>query len=797
MKTFLDSLLRFRKQDFLFNGFRALILGLAGRFGPRATSVAVDWFSDSERTNKNIALGRNWCLAMIACDITAAIILVGMAAMLVETSQFYPAINPDEAGAYLGLQLLEGTFGFPLDPRGGDFSRYYFLSVYPPVYYLFNAVVFWLFGFGIIQARAVTIFFMIAAAGVSYLTVRRHAGAAAALITLACFLHFVPVRVYPWIVNRPDIAVHFFVVLSIVVMAETWRMSEKGARPWAAIAGFVYGLAVLSHYVALMAGPAMALLLWVHSGRKFWRASGFYYYVLGFFVPVAGFLLVFLPYVKTIFSNLMSYHTGDLSPWLSHLRVLIDNYSQIIFILVPLMGVIVIGAILSPGFARKIRYHGVLWAGMSVAFFILVSFYPNIKLVWFYGLMYIYAAAIGMGYLFSFFFPRQGVLAVLGLIIAFAAIGNRTVNLQRANEGNRDSTGGIPVTAAMDWTRSFENLLSGPAIASISFLFSAAGDRVVDSSNLRNFGNRFAFDEKLYQAIPDFKPIDSFRSLIIDHYRDYYDANHLLAANRSLLRGGEPLDSAAKVQQIGKTVEGLSAFAMKSFVPIGVIRDPGHVTGNFTIFRRREDLEKLPLWPRMAVATPDGAVEQAIEGQCHVARSLDVEFQPVPDAQGLWHFSFPVQFPTGWSGPAMVRLSLQADQGPGPLGFMVYYPSAAHKIKGHRSIIESGTYPFYGTSTRDSLTYVGSQLPTGGRGGDLMILPSETGERGFVSIYTIVPAHLKQLELALLINKGDECKEAGVVGTAGMMDVALADIAIARSKPEEAKKMPDEKDLSL
>lgn len=702
-------------------------------------------------------------LAALAADVLALLALCAVFYVLLQKALYYPEINPDEAGAYLGLQLLQGKYGFPLDPESTGFTRYFFFDVYPPVYYFFNALIFKIFGFGIIQARAATILFMTGGGLLCYLAVRRHGGAGA-LLTLALFIHIVPSRVYALVVNRPDIATHFFVFGALLLLFEA-AQKQRNPRQFrystvlAGVAGMSYALGVLSHFVGLMAGPVVAAALFYRTGWRFWRSPAFYVFCLGFFIPVAAYLAAMAPHFDATLNGLLAYGGGKLGRALkNHLDVLLAVFEEVIYGLIPL-AVAVVAAFAVPS-ARSLLSGGVIyWAAACVGLFALLSLYPNIGLVWYYGLVYMYAGLAMTGLLAAKMLPRRGWWLVLVVLLAGGFVVDRTLAFDRKAQKQVAWAENVQVKTAMGWTENFKDVLSGPTLAPLTFIFSAAFDRILDPRVLRNRDGTFDFVRGLAEAVPELPKVSAYRTMILGHHRDYYDANTLLLSNK---RGKEKTNSFSGPHGLRpeKVISSPTMYAVKAFTPTATIRDPGHGTGNFTIFQRTEDLKEVPMWPRMALVTPEGPVEHVVRRQCLVSIPVSKRLVQVGGDSRLWHLKFPLSFTEGLDTPVLARFILRSGSKTTeiPLGVVVYFPSPRDEREGHASIIGGKGYPFLSNSPRDAITYTGFRLPTGERGGDLMVLPPRPGARvGTVSLYTLMETSLERLDLVVLLPEKKDC----------------------------------------
>src|ERR671932_166852 len=143
-----------------------------------------------EKTNKNIPLLKRIFFKIqrtdryFFLDLSAILIIAILSLLLLHRARYYPEVGYDESAAILGINLLKGHFGNHSDPMGPGFTRYYVMDCYPPVYYLVSAGIFFVAGFGIVQARSVSVLFIAATALLCYVAGRRYAGVAAGFAAL-------------------------------------------------------------------------------------------------------------------------------------------------------------------------------------------------------------------------------------------------------------------------------------------------------------------------------------------------------------------------------------------------------------------------------------------------------------------------------------------------------------------------------------------------------------------------------------------------------------------------------------
>lgn len=670
------------------------------------------------------------------------LLLAVTATLLVRQASFFPEINPDEAGAYLGLQLQQGHFAFPLDPDGPGYIRYYFLDCYPPLYYLFNAILFKFAGFGIVQARSVTIGFLIGCGALCSVVVRRGGGTAAGLLTLALFIGLVPTRVYYWIVNRPDIAAHFFTILALALLLPPLLPQErKAGLGRGLIVGFAYSLATQSHYIALLAGPMVAgFTLW-RAGWRPWSSALAWGALIGLAVAWIPFLWAAWPYRDAILGGLLGY--GETIPvverLVAHIKALAANFAWIIYGLAPLaLGVAVLGT----GSARLRRRGGgalYCWSLVFLAAFAAVSFYSNNTLVWYYGLTYLFAGIILAGLVAGALLPRQGTAGAVTLLLCagstIIAVGYLWHRVNRLIEWSE----GIPVATAFEGLSNRTDLVGGPTIAPIHFVFSAAGERVLDPRVVVNQEGSFAIVPNLARAVPELPPLGDYKATIIDHGRSVYDAQALLWHARAWRSGKEshPL----------KTLGGASLMASRRFALQKVMADPGHGSGNWSLWGGEPN--GTSIWPELAMATPAGAINLHMTASCDMPSATPISLEPILGPIPLWRLRLSVSFASR-NTPLALHAVLASPDGaaPPPLGLLASYPSLAEADLGWIALQQHGRYPFLSATPRHRIATIAPARGPDAEVTMLILPPTNLAEQGVVDILTIEPAWVKQLLIA-------------------------------------------------
>jgi len=192
----------------------------------------------------------------------------------------------------LGSEIYDGF-------QGAD--SHFFINL--PTHHLIQAMVLKLIGFGMAQARLISIFFAIGLIWVMGLLARRWYGLAAAFLTTILLLFWRTDLVgaspgLPYLVigrsARYDIATLFWIWLAIALLDQLLRRPGR----WMALAlGVVSGLATLTQFYGFFVVVLIALIWLKRNGRQTFKRQETW-------LMVAGFGLLVLPYILWIFANL-------------------------------------------------------------------------------------------------------------------------------------------------------------------------------------------------------------------------------------------------------------------------------------------------------------------------------------------------------------------------------------------------------------------------------------------------------------------------------------------------------------
>jgi 4-amino-4-deoxy-L-arabinose transferase-like glycosyltransferase len=201
---------------------------------------------------------------------------------LLEVSRTYAAHG------YLGSRMFE---------TGHHESAYF--HVHPPVFYLLNGLVMKALGFGVLQARLLSLFcaFLILAVApfLYWLILKKRLTADEIMLLAVMFLgnpfYFVLARYV-----RPEMLT---VLLALLAMTAYHLAALKDNRYWLVPSGILAGLSVLTHFFGLYAFIYIAVQLLVsHKEGKLRRGA----------LLVAGFLLPLIPYIIWLSRDLGSFY---------------------------------------------------------------------------------------------------------------------------------------------------------------------------------------------------------------------------------------------------------------------------------------------------------------------------------------------------------------------------------------------------------------------------------------------------------------------------------------------------------
>jgi hypothetical protein len=659
------------------------------------------------------------------------------------------------------------------------------MDCYPPVYYLAQAVLFKLAGFGIVAARAASALFVAATALLCFAGGRRLAGPAAGFLSMAMYL-LVPTEVYV-LVARPDVAAPFFLLGSVLVLA-TAGVPAAGWR--LALAGMLCALAVLSHFVALMALPVVAALAWRAVGLRFWRSAGTWAFAFGAMAPGVAYAAVLHPHYLPTLEHFVRYadvglataatsawEKWPLRPTLQHLRHVGTYLPSVAYGLLPAAALLLALGTVAPAFRARLTDAGWLLCASFLGMFVAVGAYPNISVYGYYGPLYLAAGAVvaGMGLLLPL--PRRWAMtnaAVLaGAAVATAMAAAVVQDFLRARASVRD----IPLLAALDWTAEFPRLSQSKVLASAHWVFSSAAERTRVPGILDLEGGRPVLSRAYRRDVPDAGEVGDFGAVILDKWNEYHVPMRLVefaAARRSPPAapgaGADRAEAAKRWEQMLRRLPPdmrpwyesspfapIEVLVAQGFRTAGVFHDDARVSSAYTIFERGPAGEAMA-WPRLARATPAGAEPLGTSAQC----AASVEGSSLR-GDGRWAPWLSTRSIALGADPRLegmllaVRIVMDRGGGPAvPLGFATYHPDAS-AAEAAKDAIASYRAPSLGPDIAMGL--LGVELGAGKVGRVMLVEPGATGA-GVLAIHLLEARPLERVDFAVALPAGRQCDEA-------------------------------------
>ncbi|HXG13392.1 MAG TPA: glycosyltransferase family 39 protein [Gemmataceae bacterium] len=686
-------------------------------------------------------------------DVLAVAAVVLVAALLYQRCRYYPEAGYDESAAVLGQSLRRGHFGNRIDSATQSPSRYHVMNCYPPAYYAASALVFSALGFGLEQARLVSVLFVAATAGLCYLGGRRLSGSAAGLAALACYL-YVPLHVYVP-VSRPDVAVPFFLLAAHLALLAGQR-AGLSAKLFAA-AGFLYALAVLSHFVALMAAPVVGLLVWWSVGLRFWRARAAYAWATGFAVPLALYALLLNKYLPWTVASLVSYrdvgaqaNSGFLGLWfvrstLTHFKMIGTYCPFVLRYLVPSAVLVLFLSLVWKRYRTRLASAGRATVLAFAGLFLLIGTYPNIGCYSYYTPPYLTLGALAAGLAAAALCPsgRIGQAAVCAALLG--VVGFEAYVLRSKVREDIRSVKRIPLAVPLTWAGEFADQLSGPTIATPYWVFSPAGENVLCYGALEASDQGPRICQRLRDEAPEVPPISAFRAIILSQYDQAILVSLMAAANK---RPGTAGTGRPQVHPLLTLVE-------TGFVVSGIFRDGYRISANYEVLTRA-DGRTLPPWPRLAVSSARGPVELTVAPGATISVPLDLPLTPdgplsPPGRVSVWSRRFALESVPGLEDrPLLVRVVMEPPDPGAPLPdcFAVAYDSLTEEQLA-RAGLQAEAARFVPLSPRSACGTLGLRLPTGEWGRDLLVTVPPARGKGVLAVYSFEPARVRRIELAL------------------------------------------------
>ena len=690
--------------------------------------------------------GRLWS------DGIAAIMLLALLVLLVKRLEYYPEVGFDESASVLGISLLHGHFGNHLDPFGLFYSRYASMDCYPPVFYLLQAIIFRVAGFGVVQSRIASAFFLVATGALCFGLARRIGGWQAGLFAVAAYL-YVPILVYV-LLARPDVGVSPFLLASFWMLL---RAREQGDWRWFGAAGLAFSGAFLSHFSGLVAGPAFAVLLvasvWRH--RRRWRLLASF--VVCAVLPLLGYARLIHPYEGATLWSLYSYRLvgesgagGWAQRWplrstLQHVAVLRAYYPLVLLGWLP----VALASLLSYGvftrFRRRFGREGVLVVAMAVALFVLVGAYPNIATYAYYGPVYLGFAAVAGGCIWSAVIPsgRAGNAVAIGVPVLLAA-----VLLQRFEGQVRAdilSVGGMPLTAAADWASPIRSR-SARAFAPPHWVFFLDPEKTTTPSVLQATTGTVGWEPELLDYAPGLAAVDSYDELITDAYSEFSDLADLVSR----------LEMDQRIRLTGRLL-----LRERAFRATKIFFDPWRWSTNAVRWQRARADVPLVEWPDIA-AFVDGKIRDLhIEPPCFSAMASAIPIEvPLPGRAGMRLAQFTIRWPKEPAGDSLfLRLTLEGDL-PQPV-FAMFHPNASQGGLAD-SALGNGQQPTI-NPPQGQVALVSSTLSNGARGRDLMVRAQP--QSSVLSVFTIGTGTRVRVGAGVPLQAGQPCTPALTAST--------------------------------
>jgi hypothetical protein len=677
-----------------------------------------------------------------------------VSALLVWEVRYAPPIGLDESAAWLGWRLIhDHSFGMDIDPVGAlGFSRAVVMDCYPPVYYAVTGAIFALAGFGIEQARWATVLFMALTALAAYGIAQRLAGIGAGLIALGGYLMVPALLRLPY--NRPDIAVPFFLLVAI------WLLSEKSdrlgrSRLLAALSGLSYALAVLSHFVALIAGPVLAVALWYRAGLRFWRSQLFWAFTATWAVAILLYVALLHPYEAATLRALLDYgtvatgaehpFTGAIARHWSALWFAAGWAPQLIltFVFVPL------AVFLSP-LRRWFTETQAFWLPLPAALAAMMTLYPNIAVYGYYAPVYIVPSVVSFAVCAAVLLrPVRWAAPIAGLCLVAVLANTLASNVRERVERVQY----VPVTAALDFFDGLGFSADKPILGLAHWVFAKSARGLQGITGLRPDPRtgRIDFPDVLQRTTPKYRNLSEAQGLVVDAgidnrliqrvlerklIQDFLSASelHLPARLRSritdVVLGERPElkaadDRALAMAYVQLSVDYRDVIDQLNLTERAVFFHPLYRSAQSTAFARTA------LKPSYGVATPSGPA--SFTPSCRRAFSPDTNLQAV--APGLFSRRFRLTLPG--DGVALLRIGMSEGS-----GFAAVFERLSDADAAVTSV-QSGAAPY---ALASGLTRF--RLPDGGHGRDFL-LPIKAIHDAVLVVFGTTPERVNRIEIGL------------------------------------------------
>lgn len=472
----------------------------------------------------------------IFCGTLAAAACVVLALLLGKQARYWPELGYDESAAWLGVRLFRDlSFGLDIDPAGAKrFTRGVVMDCYPPVYYIVSGLVFLIAGFGIEQARWVSILFVVGSSLACYLGAARLAGAATGLLALATSL-YVPFAVYTP-TSRPDIAATALSLLTLLLFAEIERQRERPAL--FAAAGGAYALAILSHFVAVMSGPLFLVLLLRRVGLRFWRHRGFWCFSAAWLLPILAYIALLHPHQEATLVSLINYRqvgaagagwtsTWPIAPILNHVAVL-GGDGALLWAACGGIGSCLV-ALVVPSLRARLSSPLRIVVASGPVLFALMSLYPNIGVISYYAPLYLYPMSMAFALMVRAALPSQlgwpamaaGICAGVALLSAFQGkVSQRVAAMD-----------GVPVAAALRFLDKQAVDPQQPLLGIAHWVFASSARQIRPISLVRSPlpTDKPEFPEELRRTVPGYGPMGAVQGIVLDSWGEVSAMQFLLS----------------------------------------------------------------------------------------------------------------------------------------------------------------------------------------------------------------------------------------------------------------------------
>ncbi|MFA5927983.1 MAG: glycosyltransferase family 39 protein [Candidatus Margulisiibacteriota bacterium] len=245
--------------------------------------------------------------------VTALIIILGCIYIFGNVADI-PFVRCDEGWITQAPYMLATTGRFASPMFRGYYNNENKFTQHLPFYYLFVALSFKFFGYGILQGRLVSLFFCLLVLSFTFLIGKllipdkKTYWGLPVLLLLTTPYYFVISRTI-----RPEIAVAFFVLLSYFLLLQYYKFRKYKSNIVLLFAGLISGLALVSHVPGVFVAAYCLLLIFCYEWEccwtgPFWRQISQRFidtkkdlglFLLGFIIPLLLYIAWLGPNVIT------------------------------------------------------------------------------------------------------------------------------------------------------------------------------------------------------------------------------------------------------------------------------------------------------------------------------------------------------------------------------------------------------------------------------------------------------------------------------------------------------------------